>query len=102
VGGREKFQKIKKRNWMWGGEEIKFPKKNLRSGGKKNWEGGGEKIKLQKKVEIRAEKRQTKNVNLGCHRDRKDCTIHPHWCTGGCRVTLAVIRHLSSVKNAVS
>jgi hypothetical protein len=30
---------------------------------------------LQKKTEIRAEKGQTKNVNLGWHRDRKENSI---------------------------
>jgi hypothetical protein len=50
VGGREKFQKQKK---------------------KKNWVGAGEKIKLQN----RAEKGQTKKVNLGWHRDRKENPI---------------------------
>jgi hypothetical protein len=43
--------------------------------GKKNWEGDGEKIKLQKKSEIRAEKGETKNVNLGWHRDKKESPI---------------------------
>jgi len=37
--------------------------------------GGGGKIKLQKKAEIRAEKVQTKKVNLGWHRDRKENPI---------------------------
>jgi hypothetical protein len=37
--------------------------------------GGREKIKLQKKTEIRAEKGQRKNVNLGWHRDRKENPI---------------------------
>ncbi len=37
--------------------------------------GGGEKIKLQKKTVIRAEKGQTKKVNLGWHRDRKENPI---------------------------
>ncbi len=36
---------------------------------------GGEKIKLQKKIEIRAEKGQTKKVKLGWHRDRKENPI---------------------------
>jgi len=61
VGGWEKFQKQKK-NWLGGGEKIKFQKKKLRSRGKKNWEGGGERKGKQKKV------------NLGWHRDRKE---HP-------------------------
>jgi hypothetical protein len=38
-------------------------------------EGGREKIKLPKKTEIRAEKGQTKKVNLGWHRDRKENPI---------------------------
>ncbi len=42
---------------------------------KRNRAGGREKIKLQKKVEIRAEKWQTKKVNLGWHRDRKENRI---------------------------
>ncbi len=37
--------------------------------------GDGEKIKLQKKTEIRAEKGQTKKVNLGWHRDREENPI---------------------------
>jgi hypothetical protein len=37
--------------------------------------GGGEKIKLQKETEIRAEKGQTKKVNLGWRRDRKENPI---------------------------
>jgi hypothetical protein len=40
VSGWEKFQKLKKnkRNWVQGGEKIKFPKQKIkkRSGGKKN------------------------------------------------------------------
>jgi hypothetical protein len=44
-------------------------------GEKKNWEGDGEKIKLLKKSEIRAEKGQTKRVNLGWHRDKKENPI---------------------------
>jgi hypothetical protein len=42
---------------------------------KRNWEGGGEKTKLQKSTEIRAEKGQTKKLNLGWHRDRKENPI---------------------------
>jgi hypothetical protein len=57
------------------GEKIKFQKKNLRSGKFCFWEGGEEKINLQKKIEIRAEKRQTKKVNLGWHKDRKENPI---------------------------
>jgi hypothetical protein len=34
--------------------------------------GGREKIKLERKTEIRAEKGQTKNVNLAWHTDRKE------------------------------
>ncbi len=41
-------------------------------GKKRNWEGGREKIKSQKKSEIRAEKGQTKKLNQGWHRDRKE------------------------------
>jgi hypothetical protein len=38
--------------------------------------GGGEKIKFKtKKTEIRAEKGQTKTVNLGWHGDRKENPI---------------------------
>jgi hypothetical protein len=40
-----------------GGKSFKIKKKNRL--------GGREKIKLQKKTEIKAEKGQTKNVNLG-------------------------------------
>jgi hypothetical protein len=57
-----------------GGEKIKFQKKN-RDQEKKHWEGGREKIKLQTKTEIRAEKGQTRKVNLGSHRDRKENPI---------------------------
>jgi len=42
---------------------------------KRNRVGGREKIKLQKNTEIRAEKGQTKKVNLGWHRDRKENPI---------------------------
>jgi len=49
VGGWKKFRKQKNRNWV----------------------GGGDKIKFQKKTEIRAEKGQRKKVNLGWHKDRK-------------------------------
>ncbi len=44
-------------------------------GGEKTRKGGREKIMLQKKTEIRAEKGQTKKVNLGGHRDRKENSI---------------------------
>jgi hypothetical protein len=54
-------------------QSIKIKKQ--RSGGQKTGKGGGEKIMLQKKTEIRAEKGQTKNVNLGWHRDRKENSI---------------------------
>ncbi len=70
-----KAQKKKKKNWVGAGEKIKFQKKNLRSGEKKKLGRGGEKIKLQKKTEIRAEKGQTKKLNLGWHRDRKENPI---------------------------
>jgi hypothetical protein len=63
VGGWEKFQKQKKLGAGRG--ENKVPKKKKRSGEKKNWEGGGEKIKLQRKTYIRAEKWQTRKVNMG-------------------------------------
>jgi hypothetical protein len=33
--------------------------------------GGEEKIKLYKKTEIKAEKGQTKKINLGWHKDKK-------------------------------
>jgi hypothetical protein len=73
VGGKS-FKS--KRNRVRGGEKIKFPKnKQNRDLGEKNWEGGGEKIKLQRKTEIRAEKGQTRKVNLGWHRDRKENPI---------------------------
>jgi len=75
VSGKSFKSKKKKRNWVRGGKKIKFQKKKQRSGEKRNWEGGREKIKLQKKTEIRAEKGQTKNVNLGWHRDRKENPI---------------------------
>ncbi len=43
-------------------------------GGGKNWEGGrGNKV--AKKTEIRAEKGQIKEVNLGWHRDQKENPI---------------------------
>jgi hypothetical protein len=35
VGGREKFQKKKKKNWMRRGEKIKFQKKKPEISGKK-------------------------------------------------------------------
>ncbi len=70
--GKSFTSKTKKRNWVGAGEKIKFQKENRDQGGKENWEGGGEKIKLQKKTEIRAEKGQTKNINLGWHRERKE------------------------------
>jgi hypothetical protein len=56
VGGKSFKSKKKKRNWVGGGQKIKFPQKKTEIRGKINWEGGGEKIKLQKKTEIRAEK----------------------------------------------
>jgi hypothetical protein len=54
--------------------ENKVPKAKKRKK-KGNRVGGGGKIKLQKKAEIRAEKVQTKKVNLGWHRDRKENPI---------------------------
>jgi hypothetical protein len=44
---------------------TKYSKKNTEIGGEKTGKGGGKKIMLQKKTEIRAEKGQTKKVNLG-------------------------------------
>ncbi len=50
--------------------------KSFKSQKQKNWVGGGEKIKFpKKKTEIRAEKGETKNVNLIWHRDRKENPI---------------------------
>jgi hypothetical protein len=55
-----------------GGKSFKSKKRRRR----RNWVGGGEKLKFQKKqTEIRAEKGQRKKVNLGWHRDRKEKTI---------------------------
>ncbi len=61
---------------------------------KRNQVRDGEKIKLQKKPKIRAEKAQTKKVNLGWHRDRKENpvsapSIHGG-ALGGCWFTLAL------------
>jgi hypothetical protein len=57
----------------------KFQKKNK----KRNQVGSGQKIKFQKKkkTRIRAEKRQTKKVNLGWHRDRTHPSTLVHWFT---------------------
>jgi hypothetical protein len=56
--------------------------------------GGRGENKVAKKPEIRAEKGQTKRVNLGWHRDRKENPISApsiHFCcTGGCWFTLAL------------
>ncbi len=57
MGGWEIFQKQKKRNWVGGG-------------------GRGENKVAKNKTEIRAEKRQTKKLNLGWHRDRKESPIN--------------------------
>jgi len=55
-----------------GGKSVKSKKKKE----KKKPGGGQEESKVQvKKIEIRAEKGQTKNVNLGWHRDRKENPI---------------------------
>jgi hypothetical protein len=61
---------------------------------KKPGVGWGENKVPKKKTEIRAEKGQTKKVNLRWHRDRKENhisvpSIHPRWCTGRCWFTLA-------------
>ncbi len=80
--------------WV-GRKSLKRKKKKKK--GKENWVGAGEKIKFQKnKTEIRSEKGQTKKVNLGWHRDRKEKRIpsvhHPaRWCTVECWFCLAVI-----------
>ncbi len=52
------------------GKSFKRKKKK-----KRNRVEAGEKIKLQKKTEIRAEKGQTKKLNLGWYRDRKENPI---------------------------
>jgi hypothetical protein len=65
VGKVSKAKKEKKRNWVGAGEKIKFPKKNLRSGKEKKLGRGRGENKVAKKTEIRAEKGQTKKLNLG-------------------------------------
>ncbi len=58
---------------MGAGEKIKFQKQKKE---KKRKPGGGRgENKVAKKAEIRAEKVQTKKVNLGWHRDRKENPI---------------------------
>jgi hypothetical protein len=74
VGGKS-FKRKKKKNWVGAGEKIKFQKKNLRSGGKTKLGRGPGENKVAKKTEIKAEKCQTKKVNLGWHRDRKENPI---------------------------
>jgi hypothetical protein len=72
VGGWEKFHKPKRRKPRGGRGENKVPKTKQRSGGEKKLGRGRQENKVAKKTEIRAEKGQAKNVNVGWHRDRKE------------------------------
>jgi hypothetical protein len=77
VGGWEKFQNKKKQKQkpVGGRGENKVPKKKNRDQGEKKLGRARGENKVAKKTEIRAEKGQTKKVNLGWHRDRKENPI---------------------------
>ncbi len=80
VGGKvskaKKKEKKKEKKKPGGGEgENKVPKKKTEIRGKKTLGRGRGENKVAKKTETGAEKGQTKKVNLGWHRDRKENPI---------------------------
>jgi hypothetical protein len=87
VGGRQKFEKQKKKKlgMMRGGEKIKLQKTKLRLRGKKNWEEGGEKIKLQKTMRSGLRKgKQQKLTWDGTGMEKRILSVHHpstllHW-----------------------
>jgi len=84
VGGKS-FKSKKKRNWVGGGEKIKFPKKNTEIRGKKNWEGGGKKIKSRKKLRSGLRKgKQKQSTRDGTGIEKRILSVHHpstlvHW-----------------------
>jgi hypothetical protein len=58
-----------------GGKSFKSHTQKKKKKKKRNRGGGGGEIKWHKTTEIRAEKGETKKVNLGWHRDRKENPI---------------------------
>jgi hypothetical protein len=84
VGGKsfkskKKKRKKKEKKKLGGGRgENKVPKKKAKIKEKQNWEARVENKGAKKKLRsglITAEKGQTKEVNLGWHRDRKENPI---------------------------
>jgi len=74
VGGRKKFQKIKIKLGA-GGEKINFPQKKKNKGKKTGWGAKRNKV-AKKKTKIRVGKGQTKKINLGWHKDRKENPVN--------------------------